>query len=327
MDRRTFIGAVAGALLGSPLAIEAQQMAKIPRIGFLSAAPLSSITTRTEAFRRGLRDLGYVEGRSIVLEWRSADDTWSRLPALAAELVSLNLVVIVTADGPAILAAQKATRSIPIVMGQSPDPVAMGVVASLAHPGANVTGLTTLSIDLLGKQVELLKQTVPKLSRLAVLSNPANPMRGVELKHAEITAQALGIQVQSVEVGDPAQFGNAFAAMTRERADAFVVLPDAMFLTQRTQIAEIAAKSRLPAIYGIPEHVEAGGLMGYAASRTDLFRRAAGYVDRILKGANPGDLPVEQPTKFELVINLKTAKALGLTIPQSVLVRADELIQ
>ena len=329
ISRRKFVAVTMAGVI-APMVAEAQQTGKIPRVGFLSAAPLSSITARTEAFRKGLRDLGYAEGQNIVLEWRSAEDAWSRLPVLAAELVRLNVAVIVTAEGPAALAAlaaQKATRSIPIVMGQSGDPVAMGVVASLAHPGGNVTGLTTLSSDLPGKQVELLKETVPQLSRLAVLSNPANPLSAIALKHAQTTAQALGLQVQSVEVGNATQFGSAFSAMTRERRDALVVLPDPMFLTQRTQIADLAAKNRLPAIYGIPEHVEAGGLMGYAASRTDLFRRAAVYVDKILKGAKPADLPVEQPTKFELVINLKTAKALGLTIPQSLLLRADGVIQ
>jgi putative ABC transport system substrate-binding protein len=314
-------------LLAAPLAAEAQQTATVPRIGFLSAAPLSSITARTEAFRQGLRALGYVEGQNIVLEWRAADDKWDRLPDLAAELARLQVAVIVTAEGPAAIAARRVTRTIPIVMGQSGDPVAIGVVTSLAHPGGNVTGLTTLSTDLPAKQVELLKEAVPKLSRLAVLSNPANPLSAAALRHAETTGRALGLQLQPVDARDPKEFDNAFSAMNRARAGGVVVLPDPMFLTQRTRIAELAAKSRLPAIYGIPEHAAAGGLMAYAASRTDLFRRAAYYVDRILKGAKPADLPVEQPTKFELVINLKAAKDLGLTIPQSVLARADEVIQ
>ena len=327
MDRRTFFSTVAGSLFVAPIAARAQQAAQIRRIGFLSAAPLSSITARTEAFRQGLRQLGYVEGENIVIEWRSADDTWSRLPDLVAELVRLKVALIVTAEGPAAVAARKTAPTIPVVMGQSGDPVAIGLVASLARPEGNVTGLTTLSSELPGKQVGLLKETVPKMSRLAVLSNPANPASAVMLQRVEATAVALGLQLRLFDVRDGKELDNAFSAMTRERADGLVVLPDPMFLTQRVPIADLAAKSRLPAIYGIPEHGEAGGLITYAASRTDLFRRAATFVDKILKGAKPADLPVEQPTKFELVINLKTAKGLGLTIPQAVLVRADEVIQ
>jgi putative ABC transport system substrate-binding protein len=325
--RRMFLGTLAGGLFAAPLAARAQQAGNVPRIGLLSAAPFSSITARTEAFRKGLRDLGYVEGQNILLEWRAADDKWDRLPDLVAELVGLKVAVIVAAEGPAALAARRVTQTVPIVMGQSGDPVAMRVVASLARPGGNVTGLTTLSTELPGKQVELLKEAVPKLSRLAVLSNPANPLSAAALKYAEPTARALKLLLQAVDARDPNELDAAFSAMTKARAGGIVVLPDPMFLTQRIRIAELAAKSRLPAIYGIPEHAGAGGLMAYAASRTDLFRRAATYVDKILKGAKPADLPVEQPTKFEFVINLKTAKALGLTIPQSLMLRADELIQ
>ena len=325
--RRVFLGTLAGGLLAAPLAAQAQQAGSVPRVGLLSAAPFSSITARTDAFRKGLRDLGYVEGQNVVLEWRSADDRQDRLPDLAAELVALKVAVIVTAEGAAVLATRKVTQTVPIVMAQSGDPVGLGVVASLARPGGNVTGLTTISIDLTPKLVELLREAVPKLARLAVLSNPANALSAAALKHAETAAQAMRLQLQAVDSRDPMAFDSAFAAMTKARAGGLVVIPDPMFLTQRTRIAELAAKSRLPAIYGIPEHAQAGGLMAYAASRTDLFRRAATYVDKILKGAKPADLPVEQPTKFELVINLKAAKALGLTIPQRLLLRADEVIQ
>jgi putative ABC transport system substrate-binding protein len=293
----------------------------------LSAAPFSSITARTDAFRKGLRDLGYVEGRTVALEWRAADDKWDRLPGLAAELVHSDVAVIVTAEGPAALAARKATGTIPIVMAQSGDPIAMGVVASLARPGGNVTGLTTLSTDLPAKQVDLVKEALPRLSQLAVLSNPANPLSVAALAHVQSAARARKIKVRAVDAHDAKQLDQAFVAMTSAHADALIVLPDPMFLTQRKQIAQLAASNRLPAIYGIPEHVEAGGLMAYAASRTDLFRRAASYVDRILKGAKPADLPVEQPSKFELLVNVKTAKALGLTIPQSMLVRADTIYE
>ena len=325
MRRKLLIALGAGAFW-LPLA-DAQQSGTAPRIGFLSAAPLSSITARTEAFLKGLRDLGYTEKQNIVVEWRSADETWDRLPALAAELVRLKVAVIVTAEGPATLAAKKATSTIPIVMAQSGDPVAIGVVASLAHPGGNVTGMSTLSTELPGKQVELLKEAVPQLSRLAVLSNPANPLSEAAWKHVQQAARALGLQLQTVTVRDPKEFAGAFSAMTKARANGLVVLPDPMFLTQRKEIADYAAKSRLPAVYGIPEHAEAGGLMAYAASRTDSFRRAATYVDKILKGAKPADLPVEQPTIFELVLNGKAAKALGIKFSNSILVRTDRVIE
>jgi putative ABC transport system substrate-binding protein len=327
MDRRTFIRSVALSAFAVPLVVKAQQLAGFPRIGFLSAAPLSSITARTDAFRHGLRDLGYAEGRNITIDWRSADDQWDRLPALVAELVSLNVAVIVAADSLAAIAAKKTTRTVPIVMAQSGDPVAIGLVASLARPGGNITGLTTVAAELPSKEVELLKEAVPKLSRLAVLANPDNPWVPTALKDTEMAAQALGLPVFVWAVRDAGALAAAFSAMTKERADGLTVLPDPMFLTQRSQIAELAAQARLPAIYGIAEHVRAGGLMSYAADRTVLFRRAAIYVDKILKGAPPGDLPIEQPTNFELSINMKTAKALGLTIPSSLLLRADEVIQ
>jgi putative ABC transport system substrate-binding protein len=305
----------------------AQQPATAPRIGFLSLAPLSSITARTDAFRQGLRDLGYVEGRNISVEWRSADDHRDRLPALAPELVKLRVAVIVSADNSALNAARNATERVPIVIAQSGDPVAIGFVPSLAHPGGNITGLTTIASELPIKEVQLLKEIVPKLARLAVLSNPDNPTSTTAVKYTRAAAEAIGLNVSISEVRDPSALAPTFSAMTKEGADGLIVLPDPMFLTQRSQIAELAERARLPAIYGIPEHAQAGGLMSYAADRTVLFQRAAIYVDKILRGTQPGDLPIEQPTKFELVINLKTAKALGLTIPKELLLRADEVIQ
>jgi putative ABC transport system substrate-binding protein len=325
-NRRKLIVALGAGVLVAPLA-NAQTAANVPRIGFLSAAALSSIKARTEALRQGLRELGYTEGQNIIVEWRSADEKWERLPELTAELVRLKVAVIVTAEGPATVAAKKTTATVPIVMGQSGDPIAMGVVASLAHPGGNVTGLTTLSTDLPSKQAELLKEVVPKLTRLAVLSNPANPLSAATLKQLEGAASALGLQLTAVNAGSPQEFTGAFAAMTKARTGGLLVLPDPMYLSERTQIADLAAKNRLPAIYGIPEHAQAGGFMAYAASRTESFRRAATYVDKILKGAKPADIPVEQPTKFELAINMKTAKALGIKFPNSILMRADRVIE
>jgi putative ABC transport system substrate-binding protein len=325
-NRRKLIVALGASVLVVPLA-NAQQTANVPRIGFLSAAPLSSITARTEAFRQGLRELGYTEGQNIIVEWRAADEKWERLPELTAELNRLKVAVIVTAEGPATVAAKKTTATVPIVMGQSGDPIAMGVVTSLAHPGGNVTGLTTLSTNLPSKQAELLKEVVPKLTRLAILSNPANPLSAAMRKKLEDAAIALGLQLTALNARSPKEFTGAFAAMTKAGAGGLLVLPDPMYLSERTQIADFAAKNKLPAIYGIPEHAQAGGFMAYAASRTESFRRAAIYVDKILKGAKPGDLPVEQPTTFELVINMKSAKALGIRIPNSILVRATKVIE
>ncbi len=326
--RRKLIVALGAGALAVPLTSFAQQPAvNVPRIGFLSAAPLSSITARTDAFVQGLRDLGYTEGQNIIIEWRSADEKWDRLPELVAELVRLKVAAIVTAEGTATLAAMKTTATVPIVMGQSGDPVALGIVTSFAHPGGNVTGMTTLATDLPGKLVELLKEAVPRLSRLAVLTNPANAASDAAWKYAEKTARALGLQIQAVKAQNPQEFANAFSAMTKGRAGGVVVLADPMFLTQRKQIADLATKNKLPAIYGIPEHAQAGGLMAYGASRTELFRRAATYVDKILKGAKPGDLPIEQPTKFDLIVNMKTAAALRLKIPQSILVQATTVME
>jgi putative ABC transport system substrate-binding protein len=331
IDRRTFVGAVAGALLASPFTAEAQLAAKIARIGYLNVNAASANPRLFEAFRQGLRDLGYVEGRNLLIEFRSAEGKSERLQVLAAELVTLRVDVFVTGGGTlAALAAQRATGSIPIVFNSVGDPVASGLVASLARPGANITGLSLLFPELVGKCLELLKQAVPGVGRVAVLFQPgAVPERSERdiLKGAEVAAQALGVRLQTVEARGPADLDRAFADMVRARADALTVLSTPMFLSERRRLADLAAARRLPTVFSFREYVEAGGLMSYGPDVADMSRRSATYVDRILKGAKPGDLPVEQPTKFELVINLKAAKDLGLTIPQSVLARADEVIQ
>ena len=293
-----------------------------------ASASDSAYARLIEAFRQGLRDLGYVEGRNIVIEYRYADEKYERLPALAAELVRLKVDVIVSHGTPGPLAAKQATSAIPIVMTSAGDPVASGLVSSLARPGGNVTGLSLMVPELGGKRVQLLKEILPGLSRVAVLWNAANPYASLVVREMEIAATTLGVQLQSLVVRGPDDFEGALAAATTGRAGALTAVEDPLTITKRTQIVDFAAKSRLPAIYGVKEFVDAGGLMSYGAHLADLYRRAAAtYVDKILKGAKPADLPVQQPTKFEFVINLKTAKALGLTIPQSVLLRADEVIQ
>ncbi len=329
MERRTFLATLAGGLLAAPLAAEAQPREKVPRVGYLSPGSSSDPARRRrfEAFRQGLRELGYVEGQNIAIESRWAEGKYDRYSALAADLVRLKVDVIVAVGGRATQDAQQATRTIPIVMSVVIDPVGSGLVASLARPGGNVTGLTIMASDLIGKQLELLKEVVPKVSRVALLWNPANPGSAPQLRQAEAAARALGVRLQPLEARGPQEIDSAFAAMTRERAGALLILPDAIFGNQRRQIAELAAKRRLPSLLGVGEYAEAGGLMTYSANNLDLERRAATFVDKILKGAKPADLPVEQPAKFELVINLRTAKAIGLTIPQSLLRRADEVIQ
>jgi putative ABC transport system substrate-binding protein len=301
---------------------------KVPRVGYLIAGARSDPQRQRllEAFRQGLRELGYVEGQNVDIESRWAEGKDDRLPALAADLVRSKVDVIVTQSGAATKAAQQATRTIPIVMGLANDAVGSGLVASLARPGGNVTGLTVISSDVVGKQFQLLTELVPKLSQVALLTNPANPASAPFVREAEAAARALGVRLQTLEARDPQEIDSAFPAMTRERAGALVILPDVIFLSQRRRIAELATQKRLPAVYGVREYAEAGGLIAYGASHIDLVRRAATFVDKILKGAKPGDLPVEQPTRFELVINLRTAKAIGLTIPPSVLQRADQII-
>ena len=306
---------------------EAQQPAKIPRIGFLGFTSLSGIAARIEAFRQGLRELGYVDGKNIVIEYRSAEGKLDRLSELAAELVRLKVDVIVTSGPSVTRAVKEATTTIPIVMGFDTDPVGNGFVASLARPGGNITGLSVVSPELSGKQLELLKEIVPKLSRVAVLGTSTNPGNSQALKETELAAGAFTVQLQNLDVLSPKDIETAFRDASRGRAGAVLVLASPIIESHRTQIADLAAKNRLPAIYYAPEFVEAGGLMSYGTSFADLFRRAATYVDKILKGAKPGDLPVEQPKKFEFIINLKTAKQIGLTIPPNVLARADKVIR
>jgi putative ABC transport system substrate-binding protein len=320
---------MAGGLLAAPCSAEAQQAAaKVPRIGFLALNPGANPHLR-EAFLQGLRDLGYVEGRNVVIEYRSAEGKLERLRALAAELVALKVAVIVTGGGtPTALAAKEATRTLPIVFTSATDPVTDGLVTSLAHPGGNVTGLSNLAPELVGKCLEQLKEAVPQVSLVAVLWQPgAVGGRTDMLKPAEVAARALGVRVQFVEARGPADFDRAFSDMTRARAGALAVLGSAIFNSERRRLVDLAAKHRLPTVYTSRDFVDAGGLMTYGVNLADLFRRAAAYVDKTLKGTKPGDLPVEQPTKFELMINLKTAKALGLTIPPSLLQRADEVIE
>jgi putative tryptophan/tyrosine transport system substrate-binding protein len=329
MERRRFIEVIAGGLLVAPLSAEAQQAAKIARIGFL-VLNMAAAAHPPEAFRQGLRDLGYVEGRNVVIEYRDAEGKPERLPALAAELVALKVDVILAAGETHALAAKQATKTIPIVFAVAADPVASGLVTSLARPGGNVTGLSVLAPELVGKCLEQLKQAVPGVSRVAVLWQPGGHGERTDKdmrKEAEVAARALGVRLQLVEARGPADLDRAFSDMTKARAGALTVLPSAMLFTERRRLADLAARNRLPAVYPAREYVDAGGLMAYGANVADLFRRAATYVDKILKGAKPAELPVEQPTKFELVINLKTAKALGLTIPPSLLQRADEVIQ
>ncbi|HZV96587.1 MAG TPA: ABC transporter substrate-binding protein [Candidatus Nitrosocosmicus sp.] len=326
------IAVLALSLLAAPLAAEAQQAAKVARIGYLSPNLATGPHLR-EAFRQGLRDLGYVEGRNLVIEYRDAEGKVERLPALAAELVALKVDVIVTEGGNTVvpLAAKQATRTLPIVFATAADAVGSGLVTSLARPGGNVTGLDSLSTELVGKRLELLTQAVPGVGQVAVLWLPGVYGERTEkemLTGAEVAARGLKVRVQFVEATrDPADLGRAFSDMTRARAGALTVLPNNMFRREHRRLLDLAARHRLPAVYPWRDLVDTGGLMSYGASLTDLSRRAATYVDRILKGAKPGDLPVEQPTKFELVINLKTARTLGLTIPPSVLARADQIIE
>jgi putative ABC transport system substrate-binding protein len=329
IDRRTFLAGTGAVLLAAPLAAEAQQAAKVPRIGYL-VTNLAANPHLPEAFRQGLRDLGYVEGRNLVIEYRDAERKFERLPALAAELVALKVDVIVVGNTLAALAAKQATRTLPIVFAVAGDPVTSGLVTSLARPGGNVAGLSILSTELVGKWLELLKQAVPGVTRVAVLWQPGVLGERTEkdiLKEAEVAGRALGVRLQVVEARGPEDFDRAFSDMTRARAGALPVLGSTMFFTERRRLVDLAAKNRLPAVYPWREFVDAGGLMSYGSNVADLYRRAATYVDRILKGTKPADLPVEQPTKFELVINMKTAKALGLTITQSVLGRADQVIE
>jgi ABC-type uncharacterized transport system substrate-binding protein len=326
MAIKTVIVLLVGLTLASVRLVEAQQPTKIPRIAYLSAGSASSQASRIEVFKHGLRDLGYAEGKDIIIEQRYAEGKLDRVAALAAELVGLKVDIIVTGGPAATRSAKEATATIPIVMGFDYDPVGSGVVASLARPGGNVTGLSSLAPEISGKQLELLKEVFPRLSRVAVLGNSTEPAIGQLRKEAELVAGAFKVQLQYLDVLAPKDIRTAFQAANKGRAEAVLALSSFVIISQRTQIADLAIKNRLPAIYPWPEFVEDGGLMSYGASSSDLFRRAA-YVDKILKGAKPSDLPVEQPKRFEFIINLKAAKQMGLTIPPNVLARADKVIK
>jgi putative ABC transport system substrate-binding protein len=323
MDRRAFILATAGGLLAAPLAAEAQSP-KVPLIGILSPPePFTALDT----FRSGLRDLGYTDPGGIRLEYRSSEGNDERFPVLAADLVGLKVDVIIAATVPAIRAAQRATTTIPIVMVLNSDPVRLGLVKSLARPGGNTTGPAALTFDLAPKRLELFKEAIPNLRRIAVLVNPANPAVREGLTQTEVGGRTRGVEVRSFEVREPADLDMAFAAIRRARLDGLLVVPDPLMSTHTVRIVEFAAKNRLPSMWGVTHSVVAGGLIAYGLDYAEHIRAGIRYVDKILKGAKPADLPIEQPTKFELVINLTTAKALGLTIPQSLLLRADQVIE
>ena len=326
MDRRTFLTTFA-CLLTPAVTVEAQQ-ATVFRIGILGTYPPTTpeFAHLWEAFVQGLRNLGYIEGQNLVVERRFMEGKAERLPQLAAELVGLNVRVIVAGGQPPPVAAKRATATVPIVMTNFSDPVGLGLVTNLARPGGNITGLALLTVELVTKQLQLLTQAVPKVSRVALLVNPSNPGAALQRRDAQTAARALGLQLQVLEAQRLDELAVAFDAMTSQRAEAVLLPGDSVFYFYRRQIADFAIKNRLPALFAPREFAEAGGLMAYGANIADLYRRAATYVDRILKGANPGDLSIEQPTKFELVINVKTAKALGITIPQSLLQTADQVI-
>jgi putative tryptophan/tyrosine transport system substrate-binding protein len=327
MTRKAMVVWLVGLALAPFRLAAAQQPKKVPQIGFLSSSSPSAVSARLEAFRQGLRELGYVEGKNIIIEYRFAEGMLERLPDLTAELVSLKVQVIVALANTGAVAAKHATQAIPIVIEAVGDPVATGLVASLARPGGNITGLSTLSPELSGKRLELLKEVLPTASRVAILWNPTQPSNPLQLKEVQAAAQAFALRIQSLEVSKSDDLERAFTTMAHDQADAFLFSVDPLFLTHRVRLTNLASKHRLPGIYAAAEYVEAGGLMSYAPDYSYMFRRAATYVDKILKGAKPADLPVEQPTKFEFIINLKAAKQIGLTIPPNVLARADKVIK
>jgi len=326
--RREFIALVGGAI-ACPMDVRAQQQAeKVPRIGYLRVTSASDRPPLLDAFRQGLRELGWVEGQNIVIDYRFAEGRLDRLPDLAAELVRLKVDVIVSLGTQGVTAAKNATETIPIVMIAVRDPVGAGLIASLARPGGNVTGVSGYAgLETVAKQLELLKETVPKIRRVAILLNPTNAYHSLAMREVNVAAQTLGVQLQLLEARGPNEFDGAFAAMVKERVGALLVLSDVIFNSHASRLADLAARSRLPTAYAVRESVEAGGLMSYGPSFLELYRRSATYVDKIVKGAKPADLPVEQPTKFELVINLKAAKALGLEVPPLLIAQADELIE
>jgi putative ABC transport system substrate-binding protein len=326
--KRPTITALCAIILALCVSVQAQQPKKVYRIGFLSPGNPTPDASRVESFRQGLRELGYEDGRNISIEYRWANGKFEQLPDLAMELVRLKVDLIVAVVTQASLAAKQATTTIPIVMIAVNDPVNSGVVASLAQPGANITGTSAMNAALVGKQLELLKETLPNISRVAALWNPANPIfQAVQRRETEDAARALTVRLQLLEARSSDEIDRAFEVMARERIKAVLILSDPVFSAQRKQIAELSTKHRLPAVTGTREYTEAGGLMAYGPSFPDMYRRTAYYVDKILKGTKPADLPVEQPTKFELVINLKAAKQIGVTIPQKVLVKADRVIK
>jgi putative ABC transport system substrate-binding protein len=326
MNRKITVLIFCAMLFALCLPAEAQQAGKVPRIGYLGTGSLSSQSPRLKAFREALRDLGYVEGQNIAIEYRFAEGKSDRLPDLAAELVRVEVTMIVTGSTAAVLAAKQATSKIPIIVATSGDLVGTGLVTSLARPDGNITELTAISPDLSGKRLELLKEIVPKASRVAVLWHPSQ-WDEEEVRQTEIAAQPLGVKIQSLQVRHASEFQTAYAAMAREGARAIIIIQGPFTSAYRKQILELAAKNRLATMCDDPIWADNGSLISYGPNRSDLYRRAAVYVDKILKGAKPADLPVEQPTKFEFVINLKTAKALNLTIAQSVLYRADKVIK
>jgi len=326
MRRREFIALLAGAAAW-PLPARAQQSRKLPRIGVLLAGTPASFSPRAKALRDGLHDLGYVEGATIAIEWKWGQDRAERLPELAAELVGLNVDAIVTAGTPAAKALKNATRTIPIIMALIGDPVAAGLVETLARPGGNATGFSIVAPELSGKRLQLLKEIVPGISAVAVISNAANPQSQIELREMQVAAQTLDLRLQPIQISAESSLENAFEKLSKESIQTLIVLTDAILYSQRSRIVALAAEKRLPAMYFFREFVQEGGLMSYAPSDSDLFRRAATYVDKVLKGTKPADLPVEQPIKFELIINLKTANALGLAVPPTLLARADAVIE
>ena len=327
LTRRRFLGTLSASLLAAPLVAEAQQAGRVARVGVLGSSTEATFAENVVVFRKTLQDLGWVEGRNLSLEVRYATEGYHRLPALAAELVGLNVDVIFALASPAIRAAKQATTAIPIVMETLGDAVSTGLVQSLARPGGNVTGVSGFAPELAGKQLELIREILPRAARIALLANGANTATAVVIRTTESAVARLGIQFHVVKVSQPGELDAAFETIARARSDALVVAVDPMFSSQRRRIVGLAARRRLPATYGAGVFPEVGGLLSYGQHRSERFRRAAEYVDRILKGAKPADLPVQRPTEFELVINLKTARALGLTIPQSLLRRADQIIE
>src|SRR6478672_10436544 len=328
MRRRDFITLLGGAA-ACPMGVRAQQQTgKVPRIGYLSLTSPSDRPPLLDAFRQRLRELGWVEGQNIVIDYRYAEGRVDRLPDLAAELVGVKVDLILSWGTQGVMAAKNATETIPIVMIAVRDPIGTGLIASLARPGGNVTGVSGYaSLEIVAKQLELLKETVPKIRRVAILSNPTNAYHQLAIREVNVAARSLGVQLQLLEARGPNEFDGAFVAMAKERVGALLVLSDVIFNDHRTRLADLAAMNRLPTAYGIRESVETGGLMSYGPSFLDFYRRSTAYVDKILKGDKPADLPVEQPTKFELVINLRTAKTLGIEIPPTLLSRADEVIE